>query len=86
MAFAIGPIAEFLVIPSMTDGHLANTVGTWFGTGHARAIALIFSMAGLIGLLVTLLAFRSRSYKTLTKRYDEALSEGGVKASMEAVA
>ena len=60
-AFLIGPIAQFWVIPSMTDGALADSIGSWFGTGPDRGMALIFIVAGIIGLLVTLLALRSRS-------------------------
>ena len=53
-AFLIGPIAQFWVIPSMTDGALADSIGSWFGTGPDRGMALIFIVAGIIGLAVTL--------------------------------
>lgn len=70
MAFLIGPIAEFVIIPSMRQGGwLYRTVGPWFGTGSVRAIALVFIVAGVIGLVVTLFAFWSRSYRLLTKHY-----------------
>ena len=59
-AFLIGPIAQFWIIPAMTDGALADLIGPWFGTGPARAMALIFIVAGTVGLLVTLVALRSR--------------------------
>ena len=68
-AFLIGPIAQFWIIPSMSGGALADTIGVWFGTGPARAMALIFIVAGVIGLVVTLLALRSRSYHELSARY-----------------
>ena len=68
-AFLIGPIAQFWVIPSMTDGWLAETIGPWFGTGPDRAMALIFIVAGVIGLIVTLLALRSRYYRELSETY-----------------
>jgi DHA3 family multidrug efflux protein-like MFS transporter len=68
-AFLIGPIAQFWVIPSMTGGTLADTIGAWFGTGPARAMALIFIVAGVIGLVATLLALRSRAYRELSARY-----------------
>ena len=74
-AFLIGPIAQFLVIPSMTDGALASVIGPWFGTGPGRAMALIFIVAGTIGLLVTLIALRSRPYRTLSSRYAAARDE-----------
>jgi DHA3 family multidrug efflux protein-like MFS transporter len=68
-AFLIGPIAEFWVIPSMTGGPLAVLIGPWFGTGPARAMALIFIVVGVIGLIVTLFAMRSGAYRNLSRRY-----------------
>ena len=53
----------------MTDGGLADLIGFWFGTGLDRALALIFIVAGVIGLIVTCLALRSRSYRELSSRY-----------------
>ncbi len=66
MAVAIGPLAEGVVIPSMTDGYGAERIGDWFGTGPDRGIALVFTVAGLIGIAVTLLVLASRSYRALT--------------------
>ena len=71
-AFLIGPIAQFWVLPSMTDGSLASLIGSWFGTGPARGMALVFIVAGLIGLTVTVLALRSRPYRDLSARYAAA--------------
>jgi MFS transporter, DHA3 family, multidrug efflux protein len=68
-AFLIGPIAQFWILPSMTDGALADRIGGWFGTGPDRGIALIFIAAGAIGLAVTLLALRSAPYRRLSGRY-----------------
>jgi DHA3 family multidrug efflux protein-like MFS transporter len=68
-AFAIGPITEFVVIPFMTDGWGARAFGPYFGTGSARGIALVFTVAGLIGLTVTLLASRSKPYRQLSTYY-----------------
>ena len=48
-AFLIGPIAQFIVIPSMTDGAGADAIGSWFGTGPERGMALIFIVAGPSG-------------------------------------
>jgi MFS transporter, DHA3 family, multidrug efflux protein len=67
--FLIGPLTQLVVIPFMTSGSGSKTIGSWFGTGPVRAMALVFMMAGVIGLAVTLLAFSSRSYKVLSKRY-----------------
>jgi DHA3 family multidrug efflux protein-like MFS transporter len=71
-AFLIGPIAQFWILPSMTDGALAESIGGWFGTGPARGMALIFIVAGAIGLTVTLLALMSRPYRELSVRYAAA--------------
>jgi DHA3 family multidrug efflux protein-like MFS transporter len=71
-AFLIGPFTEFVVIPFMTDGRGAQAIGGWFGTGPARGIALVFTVTGMFGLAVTLLAFRSRAYRDLSARYQRA--------------
>jgi DHA3 family multidrug efflux protein-like MFS transporter len=68
-AFMIGPITQFLFIPFMTTGVGVSLIGDWFGTGADRGIALVFITAGFIGLVVTLLAFRSTSYRLLSKHF-----------------
>ena len=68
-AFVIGPIAQAWVIPFMTDGTGAETIGSWFGTGPDRGMALIFIIAGAIGLLATIVAFNSRAYKDISRSY-----------------
>jgi DHA3 family multidrug efflux protein-like MFS transporter len=68
-AFLIGPLTQFVVIPFMTDGAGAQTIGSWFGTGPARGMALVFTIAGIFGFIVTLLALRSRSYRRLSAAY-----------------
>jgi MFS transporter, DHA3 family, multidrug efflux protein len=52
-SLACGPIAESWAIPLMTEGRGADTIGSWFGTGPGRGLALIFTLAGAIGLLAT---------------------------------
>ena len=83
-AFLIGPIAQFWVLPSMTNGPLADRLGPWLGTGPERGMALIFITAGVIGLVVTLFALRSAPYRRLSDRYvrraAEADADGGVPA------
>lgn len=64
-AIFIGPVAETFVMPSMTDGRGADWIGGWFGTGPERGIAVIFTIAGLIGIVVTLAVRASRSYRHL---------------------
>lgn len=68
-AFLIGPLTQFVVIPFMTDGTGADAIGAWFGTGPDRGIALVFTLAGIVGVLVTLLAFSSRQYRQLSDFY-----------------
>jgi DHA3 family multidrug efflux protein-like MFS transporter len=70
-AFAIGPLAEFFFIPFMTTGAGVKLIGNWFGTGPDRGIALVFTLAGIFGLLTTILARRSKYYQLLSKRYLE---------------
>lgn len=72
MAFMVGPIAEFIVLPAMgKEGAWSQSIGSWFGTGDVRGIALIFIVAGIIGLIMTLLAFKTRSYRLLSKHYQK---------------
>ena len=68
-AFLIGPVAQLIFIPFMTTGAGANSIGSWFGTGTDRGLALLFTVAGWIGLAVTLLAMRSNSYRSLSEIY-----------------
>jgi MFS transporter, DHA3 family, multidrug efflux protein len=65
-AFFMAPLAEAVFIPFMTDGRGADVIGSWFGTGFDRGIALMFTIAGVLGIVVTALAWTSRSYKRLT--------------------
>jgi DHA3 family multidrug efflux protein-like MFS transporter len=68
-AFLVGPLTQFIVIPFMTDGAGAEAIGSWFGTGPARGIALVFTLSGLLGVVVTLLAMRSSQYRRLSAAY-----------------
>ncbi|UFH53733.1 MFS transporter [Spirosoma sp. KNUC1025] len=70
-AFMIGPIAQYVFIPFMTTGAGVELIGNWFGTGKDRGLALLFTVTGLIGLLVTLLAMKSRAYKMLAESYQK---------------
>lgn len=66
-SLAIGPIAQLWVIPFMTDGAGADSIGSWFGTGTARGIALIFTVAGLLGITLTAAASGSRWYRSISR-------------------
>lgn len=68
-AFMIGPIAQFLFIPFMTTGAGAELIGPWFGTGSDRGIALLFTLTGSVGLVITVMAMRSRAYRKLFVNY-----------------
>ncbi|GAA1257607.1 MFS transporter [Pseudonocardia aurantiaca] len=77
-AFLISPIAQFVFIPFMTTGAGAELIGPWYGVGPERGLALLFTITGVIGLVVTLLAFGSRYYRRLSARYlDEQPIEDG---------
>jgi DHA3 family multidrug efflux protein-like MFS transporter len=71
-AFVIGPFTEFIVIPFMTVGAGVELIGGWFGTGPDRGIALVFTVAGVIGLIVTIIAFNSKYYRQLSAAYAKA--------------
>lgn len=69
-AFLIGPLTHFFFVPFMTTGFGAATIGSWFGTGQDRAIALVFTLAGIIGVVVTFFVQRSKSAKRLSDAYE----------------
>lgn len=68
-AFLIGPLTQFVFIPLMTDGAGADLIGDWFGRGPERGIALVFTLAGILGVIMTLIAFNSRYYRQLSAAY-----------------
>lgn len=69
-AFLIGPLAELVFIPLMREGGAgARAIGSWFGTGEDRGMAVVFVLAGIIGLIVTIVAMASRAYALLNKHY-----------------
>lgn len=68
-AFLIAPLAEFVIIPYM-DGEAGQAAWGWaLGEGDARGIALVFLFAGLVMVAIALLAFLTRSYRTLSRQY-----------------
>jgi DHA3 family multidrug efflux protein-like MFS transporter len=71
-AILIGPLAETVFMPFMTDGGGADAIGSWFGTGPERGLALLFTLAGLIGVVVTVLVRLSRSYRNLADGWTAA--------------
>jgi MFS transporter, DHA3 family, multidrug efflux protein len=81
-AFLIGPIAQWLFIPYMTTGAGVALLGPWFGSGADRGLALLFTVTGLIGLVGTLLAMRTQTYRLLAQNYrpEEPANEQGLVA------
>jgi MFS transporter, DHA3 family, multidrug efflux protein len=67
--FFIGPIAQLIFIPYMTTGEGVDLIGGWFGTGADRGIALVFTLTGIIGLIMTLIAMSTKYFKLLSDRY-----------------
>ena len=68
-AFMIGPLTQFLVMPWVADGGMTRIVWNWWGTSPDRAMAVVFVIAGTIGVIVTMLAFYSKSYRDLSESY-----------------
>ena len=71
-AFLISPVAQFVFMPFMTTGAGADLLGPWFGTGPERGMALLFTIAGILGLILTLVALGSRPYRRLSRHYRES--------------
>ena len=71
-AFLIAPIAQFWIIPYMDSDAGQQTWGWLLGDGEARGIALVFLFSGLVMVAVALLAFTTRSYRTLSEEYEQA--------------
>lgn len=70
-AFLIGPITQIVFIPFMTTGAGVKLIGNWFGVGPGRGIALVFIICSMIGLVVTLLAMKTKAYAVLSERYQK---------------
>lgn len=68
-AFAIAPLAQFIVIPYIQSDAGVARFGWLLGAGEARGIALIFLVSGLIMVAVALLAFTTRTYRHISASY-----------------
>jgi len=71
-SFLIGPIAQYGLIPYMNSDPGRDRFGWLVGEGEARGIALVFIAAGLIMVVVVLLALISAPYRRLSRAYAEA--------------
>ncbi len=68
-AFLVGPLTELLVMPWVRAWGMNALVWDWWGTSDERAMAVVFVLAGLLWVTITLLAFWSKSYRNLSKNY-----------------
>jgi DHA3 family multidrug efflux protein-like MFS transporter len=59
----------------------ADAIGDWFGVGPERGIALVFTLAGILGVLVTILAFNSPQYRKLSAVYAKSSDDDDVDGS-----
>ena len=74
-SFLIAPIAEFLIIPYLATDSGQQQWAWLLGRGDARGIALVFLVAGLVMVVVALLAFSSRAYRLLSEEYRASATE-----------
>lgn len=70
-AFIIGPIAQFSLIPYAESERGAQQIAWLLGEGEGRGIALVFVVASVVGLLITLAAFASAPYRRISASYAE---------------
>ncbi|MCW4466304.1 MFS transporter [Glutamicibacter sp. MNS18] len=68
-AFIIAPIAQYGIIPFMRSEEGRNSFGWLLGGGDTRGIALVFLVAGLIMVLVALLAMTTKQYRRLSATF-----------------
>lgn len=80
-AFLIAPLTQLVFVPLMTDGAGAAAIGDWYGRGPERGIAIVFSIAGLLGVIATLAAFRSQSYRRISAAYAGGVASGPATAA-----
>jgi DHA3 family multidrug efflux protein-like MFS transporter len=83
--FIIGPIAELIFIPFMTTGTGVDLIGGWFGTGPDRGLALVFTVTGVIGLIMTIIAMNTKQYRLLSDTYmkDSSVNLPGAGAALK---
>jgi len=70
MSFLIGPLTQVFFIPFMSEGGWgARNLGAFLGVGPSRGLAIVFMLAGLLGIITAVIAMRSRQYKRLAQSY-----------------
>ena len=68
-AFIIAPIAQYGIIPFMRSEEGRSSFGWLLGGGDTRGFALVFLVAGLIMVLVALLAMTTKQYRKLSTAF-----------------
>lgn len=68
-AFLVGPVAEFWLIPYMESADGQARLAWLLGDGEARGIALVFVLAGILGLVLTGVALASPAFRRLSAAY-----------------
>lgn len=77
-AIAVGPFAQEVMMPLMDEGGSgAALIGSWYGTGAERGLALMFTVAGIAGVIISALAMVSRPYRRLRAAEAEAMDREG---------
>jgi DHA3 family multidrug efflux protein-like MFS transporter len=84
-AFLMAPLAEAVFMPLMTDGAGADAIGSWFGTGEERGLALLFTIAGILGVINTALVWRSRSFHRLQASWQASVDADDAEPAAETV-
>lgn len=71
-----GPLADFVFEPMMAEGGaLASTLGRLYGTGEGRGLAIMLAMAGVCQLVLTTIAARTRSIRSLETDLVDAIDD-----------
>lgn len=72
-----GWLADYVFEPLMRQGGaLADTLlGTWLGVGPGRGIGLMFVLAGLLGIAVSILIYLNPRIRKLEDEIPDALTE-----------
>ena len=71
-SLAIGPIAEFLVIPYMRTDEGTARWAWLLGEGESRGIALIFVVGGILAIVLALGAMTMPQYRSIVRQYARA--------------
>ena len=77
-SFLVGPLTQFVVIPFMSTGAGARAIGGWYGTGPERGMAVMFTLAGVLGVIAAVIAVNSRQYRLLSAAYASSPSRSRV--------